>query len=213
MQNQDLSKVEERVRRYWYNDGLGELACGSLIFLIGIYLAGHVWLPKGSLGRTALDGGLIIFLASGVLAARWLVNVIKIHVTYPRTGYVAYHSDHKSPWGIPLWIGVIAIALVFLLTPIREQAGLLGWLPVLSGLLIGVIFLVWASISGLKRLFVLGLFSISLGAALPLSGLVTGYNLALLCAVVGLAAILSGALTLHRYLRDNPMPAEAGHES
>jgi hypothetical protein len=212
MQNQDLSKVEQRVRRYWYNDGLGELASGSLIFLIGIYLAGHMWLPKGSLGRAALDWGLIIFLASGVLAVRWLVNIIKIHVTYPRTGYVTYHSDHKSPWGIPLWIGVIAIALVFLLTPIREQVGMLSWLPVLSGLLIGVIFLVWASISGLKRLLLLGLFAIGLGVALPLSGLVTGYNLALLCVAVGLASIISGALTLHRYLRDNPLPVEMEHE-
>jgi hypothetical protein len=212
MQSQDFSKVEQRVRRYWFNDGIGELACGSLIFLIGTYLGGHVLLPKGSLGRAALDGSLILLMSGGVLATHWLVNLIKTHVTYPRTGYVAYHADHRSPWGIPLWIGVVAIGLVIILSPVREQASLLHWLPVLSGVLIGAIFLVWASASGLQRLLFLGLLSIGLGAALPFSGLVTGYNLALLCLTMGLASIISGGLTLRRYLLENPAPAESEHE-
>ena len=35
------SDVEKRVKRYWYTDGIGELAGGGMIFLIGLYFAGQ----------------------------------------------------------------------------------------------------------------------------------------------------------------------------
>ena len=48
----NFSEVEQRVKRYWFKDGLGELVGGGMILLIGLYFAGQEWLPEGSMGRT-----------------------------------------------------------------------------------------------------------------------------------------------------------------
>ena len=35
----NLSDVQQRVNRYWYTDGLGELIGGSMFILLGVYFA------------------------------------------------------------------------------------------------------------------------------------------------------------------------------
>src|SRR6266508_3231018 len=91
-----LSDVEQRVKSYWYTDGIGELAGGGLILLIGLYFAGQEWLPEGSVGRTLLESSLALLLIGGAAVTRWLVNALKARLTYPRTGYVEYQASQKN---------------------------------------------------------------------------------------------------------------------
>jgi hypothetical protein len=105
MQN-NFSEVEQRVKRYWFKDGLGELVGGGMILLIGLYFAGQEGLPEGSVGRTLLQSSLVLLVIGGALATRWLVNSLKTRLTYPRTGYVEYEPGPKNtpsvvwPWDI-----------------------------------------------------------------------------------------------------------------
>ena len=47
-----------------------------------------------------------------------------------------------------------------------------------------------------------------LGIVLSTSGLPAGYNLGMFYGLMGIAFAISGGLTLQRYLRENPLPAE-----
>ena len=49
----NVSNVEQRVKRYWYTDGIGELIGGGMFILLGFYFAAQQYL-----GENSLWGGL-----------------------------------------------------------------------------------------------------------------------------------------------------------
>jgi hypothetical protein len=73
--NNNLSDVEQRIKRYWFKDGIGELAGGGLFLVIGLYFAGHEWLLPNSVARTLLDSSLVLLFIGGVFVTRWLINI------------------------------------------------------------------------------------------------------------------------------------------
>lgn len=201
--------VEQRVKRYWYTDGIGEFAGGGMILLIGLYFAGQEWLPEGSVGRTLLESSLALLLIGGAFATRWLVNVLKTRLTYPRTGYVEYQPGAKNTSSRRVLTAVIAMGVSALLIIFGRSVGSFNWVPGLTGLLFGVVFIILrARASGLGRFYVLGAFCIILGMVLSFSGLSMAYSLGLFYGLTGFVAMLSGGITLLRYLRENPLPEE-----
>jgi len=212
MQN-NLSDVEQRVKRYWFKDGLGELVAGGMILLIGLYFAGQEWLPGGSMGRTLLQSSLVLLVISGTLATRWLVNALKTRLTYPRTGYVEYEPGPKNTPSRRVFTAGIAISVSALLVMFGRSFGSFNWLPGFTGLLFGAVFIILrARSNGVGRFYILGTFCIILGMALSFSGLPMGYSLGLFYGLTGIVSMLSGAITLLRYLRENPLPAETNNE-
>jgi len=210
----NFSDVEQRVKRYWYTDGIGELAGGGLFLLIGLYFAGHEWSSSNSLVRTLLDSSLVLLLIGGAYATRWLVNILKTRLTYPRTGYVDYGTSRKDTSSGRFLTGAIAVGVSMLLVILGKFVGSFDWLPSFTGLLFGIILMtVIARVSGLGRFFLLGGFCIILGLALSFSGLPTDYSLALLYGLTGLASMLSGGIVLLRYLRENPILADAERQN
>jgi hypothetical protein len=212
MQN-NLTDVEQRVKRYWFKDGLGELVGGAMILLIGLYFVGQVWLPEGSMGRTLLQSSLALLLIGGALATRWLVNALKARITYPRTGYVEYEPGPKNtPSGRVFTVG-IAISVSALLVIFGRSFGSFNWLPGFTGLLFGVVFMILrARSNGVGRFYVLGTFCVILGMALSFSGLPMAYSLGLLYGLTGIVSMVSGGITLLRYLRENPLSEDTEHE-
>jgi hypothetical protein len=82
-----------------------------------------------------------------------------------------------------------------------------------TGVLVAVILMVkqgWSS--GLGRFYFLSAASLVFGGILSVSGFARGYNLGLFYALMGIAFLISGGLTLKSYLRENPLPTEAGNE-
>ncbi|HMD82651.1 MAG TPA: hypothetical protein VKE92_15150, partial [Anaerolineales bacterium] len=78
-----------------------------------------------------------------------------------------------------------------------------------SGTVMGIMLLVkqvWST--KVKRFYLLSAAAVIYGAALSVSGFPRGYNLGLFYALMGLSFAISGALTLQRYLQQNPMPVE-----
>lgn len=212
MQN-NLIDVEQRVKRYWFKDGLGELVGGGMILLIGLYFAGQEWLPEGSLGRTLLQSSLVLLVIGGALAARWLVNTLKTRLTYPRTGYVEYEPGPKNTPSRRVFTAGIAISVSALLVIFGRSFGSFNWLPGFTGLLFGVVFiLLRARSNGVGRFYVLGTFCVILGMALSFSGLSMGYSLGLFYGLTGIVSMVSGGVTLLRYLRENPLPEGTEHE-
>ena len=193
--------AERRARRYWYEDGLGEIAVGAVFVILGGYFATQAFVT-GRLGRTA-DVLLnllfpLIVLAAG-LGMRRVISRAKERLVYPRAGYATYPRTQR----LPKWVtGLIAGAVAGLVAVLARTApGIESWLPTFQGFLIAG-FLWWLGrVSGLARFQVLALTAALLGVAVSLAGASSTVSGALFFGPVGLALVVSGWLAFRRFTR------------
>jgi len=213
MDKDDMQQVEQRVKRYWYTDGIAEISSGGMFLLLGLYFGIQGYFGETSLVSIILQVSMVLLMVGGIFGVRWLVNTLKARLTYPRTGFVEYRVNEKSARtrryivvGVAF---VIAIASILLVDLIRN----LDSMALVSGLLVGVIFIALRGrSSGLRRFYVLGGLAIVLGFILAFSGLSQAYNLGLFYGLLGVATMISGGLVMRRYLQENPLPTEADNE-
>ncbi|MGD8402272.1 MAG: hypothetical protein PVJ21_01340 [Anaerolineales bacterium] len=213
MNNDNMKNVEQRVRRYWYEDGIAELSSGGLFVILGLYFSAQGFFGETSLVSIILQVSLVLLLVGGIFGVRWLVNTLKERLTYPRTGYVEYRvnnrDDRKRRMVIVVVALIIAMASIVLIDFIRG----LDSMVLISGLLVGVIFIALrGKSSGLKRFYLLGGLSILLGIGLAFLNLSQAYSLGLFYGLLGLAILISGGIVLRNYMSANPVPAEENHE-
>jgi len=94
-----LREIEARPRRYENIDGTAEMSFGLMILsltlmgYLGPIVEDHATWPSGLVGFWLLVLGAI---AAYILTANVLTRLIKKHITYPRTGYVAYRPITKE---------------------------------------------------------------------------------------------------------------------
>jgi len=213
MNNDEIKQVEKRVKRYWYSDGIAELASGGMFLLLGLYFGILAYFEEGSLISVILQVSMLLVFVGGAFGVRWLVNTLKSRLTYPRTGYVEYRvkdsDSRKRRWVIVIAVVVITIVSSVLVDYIRE----LDSIVFITGMLVGVIFIVLRGKSaGLKRFYVLGGLAIALGIGLAYSALPQILTLPLFYSLLGIAILISGGLVLRRYLADNPLLSENDNE-
>lgn len=205
--------VEQRLKRYWYTDGIGELICGGMFLLLGVYFSLQQYFGDGSLAGAILQSSLVIFLIAAVFWGRRLINLLKTRFTYPRTGYVEYHTTEKNTlWRI--FTVAIAMAVAMFSVVIARKFDAIDSTVALTGVLVSVILLVnqvWSA--RVPRFYILSAASLVLGIVLSISGLPAGYNLGMFYGLMGIAFAISGGLTLQRYLRKNPLSADAERQN
>jgi len=201
-----LAALMQRTRRYWYDDGLWELATGIFFLALALFLALEAVTPRGSrLWLLFGLGGPVIFIGLPLAIYR-LVNRVKARITYPRTGYVRYRAQHGRRARILRAAGLGAALGVLLSTSLQ-----MGWeiqLPLLFGAVGAMAFALVGYSLGLRRFYVLAGWSALAGvviARLPLSNLASG---ALFWLALGLGVSVSGLYTLRRYLSSAPKPRE-----
>jgi membrane protein YdbS with pleckstrin-like domain len=209
MNNNDMKQVERRVRRYWYSDGIAELASGGMFLLLGLYFGVLGYFEAGSLVSVILQVSMVLVFIGGAFGVRWLVNTLKSRLTYPRTGYVEYRakdgSTRKRRWVIVGSVMAITAVSVVLVDYFRVMESMVF----ITGLLVGVIFIALrGKSSGLLRFYALGGLAIVLGLALAYSGLPQIYTLSFFYGLLGIAILISGGLVLRGYLAENPSRSE-----
>lgn len=205
----NLSDVEQRVKRYWYVDGFGELVGGGgMCLILAIYFSAQQYFGDDSLIGTLLQVSLFFVLVGGMFFVRRLINVAKLRVTYPRTGYVEYSQPGNKRWMVVLSAVagmVMAMSFIFIV----RQFSRIDAMVAVSGVVMGIILFVkqvWTV--KVKRFYILSAAAVLYGVVLSVSGFPRGYNLGLLYALMGLSFAISGGLTLKRYLNENPLPTE-----
>jgi len=205
----NLSDVEQRVKRYWYTDGIGELIGGGMFVLLGMYFALQEVLGQNSMVGGILQASLVLLMIGGTFISRRLVNTLKTRLTYPRTGYVEYQVDERGTRGRRILAVILAFVVSGLTIAFARLFQFFDSIVAVTGVIVALILVVLrAKSSGLTRFYVLGAASLVLGFALSLSGLPNGYSLGLFYGLMGVCSLISGGLTLRRYLQENPMPAE-----
>ncbi|MGO8677122.1 MAG: hypothetical protein ACLQVX_14780 [Limisphaerales bacterium] len=99
--NDNLQNYMERPKRYENIDGTGEMAMGVMMLSFALVAYLSTVLPEGALWR---KNGITTFefipvVVIPILAFQhWGVKAIKKHITWPRTGYVAYRRAGWSRW-------------------------------------------------------------------------------------------------------------------
>jgi len=201
-----IQNLTRRTYQYWYNDGLTELAAGTLILLIGLINLALALLNSSMLNTIALILQPLV-LVGGYFAINGIVKSLKERYIYPRTGYVAYRKPegrrlHLLRAMAALLGLVIAIAAALLLRVIQE-----AWLPALVGIFLALFMTYLGFKLGLIRFYILAGFTIFLGLAAAWLQLNDLYSKAFIYSGFGLALIVSGSLTLWHYYQSTQPPA------
>lgn len=207
----NLTDVEQHIRRYWYADGFGELVGGGgMCLILALYFAAQEYLGDDTLIGGLLQASLALVLLGGFYLVRRLINAAKLKVTYPRTGYVEYQTGGGNRWVAGILSAVVAMALAATFVFIVRRINTIDAMTAISGAAVGIILFVkqvWSA--KVKRFYILSLAALIFGAMLSVSGIPRGYNLGLFYGLMSLSFAISGGLTLKKYLSENPLPTEA----
>lgn len=206
--------VEQRVKRYWYSDGIADISVGGMFILLGLFFGVQGYFGEGSTVAAILQISMVLVMVGSIFGVQWLVNTLKTRFTYPRTGYVEYRAKDKETnqrryvvIGVSL---VIAVALIVLVNFIRE----LDSMVLTSGILVGAVFIALRGKStGVTRFYVLGAIAILLGVGLSLGDLSREYNLALFYGLEGIMLMITGIIVLRLYISENPMPVDTENDN
>lgn len=208
--NNDVDKVLQRTRQYWFSDGVVEISIGALFLILGLYFYLQFLLPSGSLLLIGLQVGFVFLLVGAIYLSRSLVNKLKSRLTIPRTGYVSYKRASRTQRmvsiGIVCFIAGINVVL-FVTTPLS-----LNWVPAITGLIVGSLWLISAFRVGLLRFYLQSILAYMLGVILSVSNLDIYLGLTLFYGILGCVLLLSGGWTLAAYLHRHP-PLEEGQQA
>lgn len=174
----EFSDIEQRVKRYWYTDGIGELVGGAMLVLLGIYFALQEsiqrFLGENSLVGLILQMGffLLLFVGGGWIS-QWLVNFLKARLTYQRTGYVEYQTNRgRGSKGKLILLVALSAGIAALMNLLAHLFQAFDAMVAMTGLLGAWVFIILRTrSSGLARFYVLAGVSIVLGLALSVTGL------------------------------------------
>ncbi|MGQ9682769.1 MAG: hypothetical protein ACUVX9_09555 [Anaerolineae bacterium] len=194
----EIDRVMQRAWRYWYEDGLVELAAGLLFLLVGLVFAVEALLPHlAAFSAFALP----VVVVGGMVLARWALGALKSRLVFPRTGYVSYRRVGRRRRLLTAMVGgAMAAGLSSLIVTVPAAR---SWIPALQGMVVGLAWL-WVGHSiGLLRYYVLGALSAGCGLLLAFLGLGEISGSALYYSVQGLAMAGSGGVALHAYLRQS----------
>lgn len=202
-----IQNIQKQTFRYYYEDGLVELAVGILFFVIGL----DVWLissvaPGSPISISAWILLPIITIAGIYGVQRFVRNLKEKHV-HPRTGYIEYAAKpNRYRWLISGF--ALALAVSFMLLPY-------DWLQkgsVTAGMIIFAILVSIGIQVGLKRLIAEGILSFIIGVILAFLPFNDNASLVATFVPTGLLLILIGSWVFRKYRADNPLIEEAAHD-
>jgi len=200
--------VRRRTLRYWYVDGLAEIAVGVVFFLLAMLFVLMGVLAPSPAVSWLLGLGQPALILLGWWGGGRAVRHFKERITYPRTGYVEYKRPRPNRCLAMLALTMVISVAVALLAASFAASIPEVWLPVFTagpvarfGFFLGIQF-------GLRRFYPAATAMMLAGFLPPLLGLEGAYASALLLGEVAIVWWLSGALALRSYLRQTTPPAK-----
>lgn len=205
-----IGQIMRKTYSYWWVDGIVETTMGFFF----IVLAGYNYLIESvSINQTV---SMILAIAQPLLfLACWfaygrLVKWVKEHITYRRTGYVAFQPKNRKNRVVRGVIGgVLGFGIALVVTYIGPEVLKINSLLIVGSLL-ALVTLFLAFWYGITRLFVLAVIDFGLGLWISRLPLDADLRSILLMACIGAVWLLSGLIVFVRYLlRTKPNPEDA----
>ncbi len=195
----NINQVIRQTYRYFYEDGLVEMALGLLFVVVGGLL--FVWqaTTTSAVAAVVLAIGLPLLVIGASLFFRRVIRQLKERITFPRTGYVTYRQDKRDGgrWLIMGAAVALMIAVVFLPESFNRMQFMVGSLLGAVLIYMGYRVSVW-------RFYLIGVLAVALGVGLTLLKLEEVTAIAFLFIASGLVLLVAGALALMVYLRRYP---------
>ena len=183
--------MNNRVYQYQNIDGLNELGIGAMWLWLGLTLSLYVLFPE-------VYPPLIGWVGLGVPLLGWSISKLKERITYPRTGY----AMPRFPRYLTFVIFVSLVLIINLDAFVWNSALSSLWLQPLSFGFVTACLLLWAG-GGLVRFYYLAAAAFLLGAGLTWYGVAPLVGVMVHSALLGLLLIVSGSVTLRRYLKEH----------
>lgn len=202
-----IQDIQKQTYRYYYQDGLVELAVGILFLVIGLDTYVISSLPVKSPGAIAAWIALPVLTIGGIYGIGRFVKNLKERLVHPRTGFIEY-AARRNPYRWLISAVALALVLAILLLPY-------DWLQkgsIAGGTLLFIILVSIGAQVDLKRLIVVGVLSLAIGVGFALSPLSDNASLAATFAAAGLILVLTGGVSFRAYLSQNPLAEEAAHD-
>jgi hypothetical protein len=200
------NKIDDIVKhtyRYFYDDGLVEMAVGLLFIAVGLVLLAWQGFDYSPVVTIIVVVGLPAVVIGGAYLIKRLVREMKQRITYPRTGYVAYRHGEpsKGRWFIPLAAFALVVASLFLPEAFMRMSAMVG-------ALLAVVLIFMGYRVGLWRFYAVGVIALVGVVVLAWSDVVELIAVSLTFAITGVALFIAGALAFAGYLRRHPQPHE-----
>jgi hypothetical protein len=195
-----IGQVIRKTYSYWWVDGMAEIGMG---LFFGI-LAGYNYLIE-SLPLSKIPGILMAVAEPLVFVACWfgygrLVKWVKEHITYHRTGYVAYQPKNRKNRTLRAIIGgVLGFGIALIINYIGPEVLKIDSL-IIIGSLMALVTLFLAIWYGINRLFVVAVAEFGLGLWVSSLALDADLQSILLMAAIGGIWLLSGLAAFVSYL-------------
>jgi hypothetical protein len=198
-----INNLVKQTYRYFYDDGLVEMAVGLLFVAVGLVLFAWLGIGQSPLVTIIVVVGLPMVVIGGAYLIKRLVGEMKQRITYPRTGYVAFRQGEpsKGRWFIPLAALALVVVSLFLPEALTRMSAMVG-------ALLAVILIFMGYRVGLWRLYVVGIIALVSGVVLSMLAVDEIIAVSLTFAIAGVALFLAGALAFASYLRHHPGPHE-----
>ncbi len=203
-----IENIIRNTRKYWYVDGLSEIAGGLIIFAAGL----TYWLVS-IMENTSIKVILLMLaqpavIVIGSLIVRKYLPKIKERLTYPRTGYLKFRKPSRDRRvKRALTVGMVA-GLVAALVSMISSALPNNYLPLLSSIFLFIFSIYIGYQTAVSRFYVIGLLMVLLGAAISLMPFKNVLPYTLFFSGVGIIWIISGVITLLRYLKNTSPQVE-----
>jgi len=197
-ERQEIEKLMQRTRRYWYEDGLWEITVGGFFLLQGTLFYAQSLTPQDSPLWAVYGFAPILFAVLVCTLGMRLIEQVRSRHVWPRTGYVK--PSRRAYWPLSRIIGLV-VAAGLVVGFLVSSAGGNEWLPALWGLGFAIVLVVGACFLGLRRWYVLAAWALLAGVGTfvsPLSWMASG---ALFWLAVGLGWLICGLYALRQYRR------------
>lgn len=199
----EIEEQRKKTYRYFYDDGLVELAIGLLFVATGMMLFAWFLFEDSPMLTVVVVLGTIVLVTGGTFLIKRFVSEMKERVTYPRTGYVGYRQGEpaKGRWLIPL-AALAVVALSFLIPEALNNMALM------VGALMATVMVLMGYRVGVWRFYLVGLIALISGLGLTLLEVAEIIAVSLTFSITGLTLIILGTVTLTYYLQKHPKPIE-----
>jgi len=203
----DINDLMRKAKSYWYEDGMVETLAGLFFVAVGLILLADWAAPDDWPWKWALAPIFAVVTIVWIFGGRKIISWLKEHITYPRTGYVAYAQQGSWSGRARAILGGIlgaAISIVLVATVINRQ-DIVRLIPLIMGTGVALLLLRIGSSVALTRFYIVALWSLLVGSGLAWSTADMGLSVAVYYAALGAAVAAAGVITFIRYLR-SPAP-------
>lgn len=205
----DINEVMRNTRRYWYVDGINEIAGGFLIVFIALsyYLSSII--PNVVVRSVVLGIGQPIVIILGSVMVSKLVKRIKESFTYPRTGYLSFRRQGSRRFRRTLNIILIAV-IVSVIVSVFAQLMPEQMIPLMTAVFMAALTIYLGYQYNVPRFYVVSVLCIAWGAFMSWWYPAGVLPFVFMFGGVGILWIVSGLTALIRYLKETgPVEREA----